>query len=545
MYDAEHSWKRTLLIGLAIVVAPVIGLNALLAFNTITTAQREIDGVAAAALAVAEQRVDSAVTRIILLGLKGVKSCGGGDAAELAAAERAVRFVAEIAVTDAAGAATCSAYGAPRVVRAASPEHGTASPDVTLSSVGIGSELPERMLRLQWRYPDGSGLRMLIQSEDLFPNFLRSRMTSGFIAEAELMDGGVVSRKLTSPGLADRDSLPALAIHASAPSRRYPLKVDVKAPGAALLSANVTPFVYANVGGLAFALVLALIALLLGRRSGGPIRELADGIRRGEFVPYYQPVIDITSGRIVGCEVLARWIKRDGVVSPPGRFISLAEASGQIFPMTLALMERARDDMAEVYSQRPSLKINFNLCAGHFDDLSLVDDVRRIFGSSNIRPGQLVFEVTERQPLPNVARARLVIAKLQAFGARVALDDVGTGHGGLSYLLKLGVDVMKMDKMFVDAIGTDRYSVAIVDSLVRLADDMNLELVAEGVETIEQVEYLRGKGVRMAQGYVFAPPLPAKSFRALVEAMAPVSRRDRRALPDVDAAQPGASTGRA
>ena len=136
---------------------------------------------------------------------------------------------------------------------------------------------------------------------------------------------------------------------------------------------------------------------------------------------------------------------------------------------------------------------------------------------------QLMFEVTERQPLADILRARLVIAKLQALGARVALDDVGTGHGGLSYLLKLGVDVMKMDKMFVDAIGTDRYSVAIVDSMVKLADDMNLDLIAEGVETFEQVEYLRAKGVRMAQGYVFAPPLPASSFRALVEAMTPSS----------------------
>jgi sensor c-di-GMP phosphodiesterase-like protein len=218
---------------------------------------------------------------------------------------------------------------------------------------------------------------------------------------------------------------------------------------------------------------------------------------------------------------LVRWRKPDGRMAPPGSFIGLAEASDQIFPLTRALMESALADLGEAYRARPGLKVGFNLVARHFDDVSIVDDVERIFAGSQIGIGQLMFEVTERQPLTDIPRARIVISKLQALGARVALDDVGTGHGGLSYLLKLGVDVMKMDKMFVDAIGTSRYSVAIVDSLVRLASDMNLDLIAEGVETIEQVEYLRAKGVRMAQGYVFAPPLPASSYLALVKAMTP------------------------
>jgi sensor c-di-GMP phosphodiesterase-like protein len=108
---------------------------------------------------------------------------------------------------------------------------------------------------------------------------------------------------------------------------------------------------------------------------------------------------------------------------------------------------------------------------------------------------------------------------LQALGIKVAIDDVGTGHGGLSYLLKLGVDIIKIDKMFVDAIGTERYSQTIIETLVELGRTMNMEVIAEGVERFEQVEYLRLKGVNEAQGYVFAPPLPASSYLALVEAM--------------------------
>jgi EAL domain-containing protein (putative c-di-GMP-specific phosphodiesterase class I) len=145
--------------------------------------------------------------------------------------------------------------------------------------------------------------------------------------------------------------------------------------------------------------------------------------------------------------------------------------------------------------------------------------MKKMFEGSAIAFDQLVLEVTERAPLPDLGEARRVIAMLQELGIKVAIDDVGTGHGGLSYLLKLGVDIIKIDKMFVDAISTERYSQTIIETLVELARSMGMEVIAEGVETFEQVEYLRLKGIHEAQGFVFAPPLPASSYLALVEAM--------------------------
>lgn len=525
MRDGGNSWRKTLLTGLAIVAAPIVVLNALLAFNVLTTARREVEVAAAEVLKLAETRLDEAATALIALGLRGVNGCDAAAREALQFARQRSNFIAEVATVNGAGESVCSAFGEPRVVRRVSPEHGTLSPDVLLSLVAIGEPKSTQMVRLQWRNADGTGIRVLTPSEDIFPYFLKSPLAAAFEARAVLLDGAVVTRKLMDPSLAEPDRSGLPTVTASAASQRYPLRIDISTPGGALARANGILFVYANLIGLAFALISALVAALVNRRSDGPAREIAIAIRKGEFVPYYQPVIDITSGRLVGCEVLARWKKPDGRVIPPARFITLAESSGEIFPMTVALMEAARDDLGALYGERPHLKLGFNLFAGHFDDLTIVEDVERIYLTSPIRMTQLMFEVTERQPLPDMPRAKLVIARLQALGARVALDDVGTGHGGLSYLLKLGVDVMKMDKMFVDAIGTDRYSVAIVDSLVKLADDMNLDLIAEGVETFEQVEYLRAKGVRMAQGYVFAPPLPASSFTALVGAMAPVRRR--------------------
>ena len=121
-----------------------------------------------------------------------------------------------------------------------------------------------------------------------------------------------------------------------------------------------------------------------------------------------------------------------------------------------------------------------------------------------------MFEVTERQPIENLTETRRVIAALQGLGCKVAIDDVGTGHSGLSYMLKLGVDVIKIDKMFIDSLGTDRYSNTIIETLIDLAQNMRMDVVAEGVESFEQVVHLRELGIRAAQGYVFAPPLPLR-----------------------------------
>ena len=149
-------------------------------------------------------------------------------------------------------------------------------------------------------------------------------------------------------------------------------------------------------------------------------------------------------------------------------------------------------------------------------------EVRNIFANSPLKFSQVVLEVTERDPIENFTETRQIIAALQGLGVRIAIDDVGTGHSGLSYMLKLGVDIIKIDKMFVDAIGTDRNSTTIVETLVDLARNMRMDVVAEGVENFEQVMHLRALGVRLAQGYVFAPPLPSSSFLQLVEAIDPL-----------------------
>ena len=162
-------------------------------------------------------------------------------------------------------------------------------------------------------------------------------------------------------------------------------------------------------------------------------------------------------------------------------------------------------------------------------------DVRDVFEDSPISLNQVVLELTERQPLENLTATRQVIAALQEFGVSISIDDVGTGHSGLSYMLKLGVDVIKIDKMFIDAVGIDRNSETIIETLVELAYNMNMDIIAEGVEQFEQIILLRDLGIRAAQGHVFAPPLPSSSYLQLIDALEPLPQASLE-----PAAEPGA-----
>ncbi len=274
--------------------------------------------------------------------------------------------------------------------------------------------------------------------------------------------------------------------------------------------------------GVIMMFVTGLIVLLPQRSPRNPVAEIEKAIEAGEFVPYYQPIVDISTGKLRGAEVLVRWRKPDGTLVLPGAFIPLMESSDLIHDLTRHLMQKVCIEAGPAIGRRLDLKISFNFAGKLFSEPTIVKDVRDIFANSPIRFSQVVLEVTERDPIENFTETRQIIAALQGLGVRIAIDDVGTGHSGLSYMLKLGVDIIKIDKMFVDAIGTDRNSTTIVETLVDLARNMRMDVVAEGVENFEQVMHLRTLGVRLAQGYVFAPPLPGSSFLQLVEAIDPL-----------------------
>ncbi len=346
-------------------------------------------------------------------------------------------------------------------------------------------------------------------SETMRPTgFLRVTLTSG----TPILTIGDVSNF-------DRRTASSDFIGAEGFAGQFPIRVEYAAPFAMVRAGyadlDMAFTVLACIGSAVFLLYM----LSYVRRSRVPSFDLERAIGRNEIKPYYQPVINLRTGALVGCEVLCRWEKPNGEVIPPGAFIDYAEASGLAIPMTLSLMQQVKYDLGDLCQLMPEIKISINLFEGHFRDGGILGDVQAIFGGSSIQFRQLVFEITERQPLSNSVATTNVISGLHALGARLAMDDAGTGHSNLAYLATLGFDVIKIDRVFVDMIKPGTTQVPVLDGLIAMAKDLDCEIVAEGVETEAQALYLRSRGVVQAQGYIFAPALKVGAFKELAMAL--------------------------
>ncbi|BCK61335.1 diguanylate phosphodiesterase [Aeromonas caviae] len=227
---------------------------------------------------------------------------------------------------------------------------------------------------------------------------------------------------------------------------------------------------------------------------------LQAGLARREFVPFYQPVIDSRSQQVVGFEALLRW-QRGGGLIPPGAFIDYAEEQQLILPMTSQLLERVIADLPRL---APGQWVSVNIVAAHLEHPHLRNLLLQHGWPS---PAQLTFELTERKPITDIKTAVIEITALQQQGYHFKLDDFGTGYGGFAYLQRLGIRQIKIDKMFVDTIGTDDLKRSVLDATIAFGRESGMEMIAEGVERQEQVDYLQKHGVHLIQGYVYAPPM--------------------------------------
>lgn len=352
-----------------------------------------------------------------------------------------------------------------------------------------------------------------------------------------LMTNGTPILTLGDPNVFDRRTTSTEFIEGQQFAGALPIKVEMALPFSVGRANYADLDVSFTIVACLMSAAFLVLALHYVRRSRVPAFDLERAIARGEIRPYYQPVINLRTGELAGCEVLCRWEKKNGQVVMPGAFIDYAETTGLAIPMTLSLMQQVKFDLGEICQQMPGLKVSINLFEGHFRDASIVEDVQAIFGTSPIGFRQLVFEITERHPLANSVVATSVIAGLHALGCKLALDDAGTGHSNLAYLGTLGCDIIKIDRVFVDMVKPGTTQVPVLDGLIAMATDLNCEIVAEGVETEAQALYLRARGVLQAQGFIFAPALKVGAFKELALALhAAHPPRQRAALPVASAA---------
>jgi sensor c-di-GMP phosphodiesterase-like protein len=320
--------------------------------------------------------------------------------------------------------------------------------DYMLAQVRI---LDTRMTGLLLELTAGDVIHALFIPRQIFPHFFDPIDRSTGVALA-LGDAVLFSR---DPFTLESDSRAHIEVK-SLPLADGAMRVQVSVDRH-LIEAGFAPIrSWAMIGSIIIGALILLLIIRLIHYTPAQVNEIERAIEHNEFVPYYQPVIDIESGKLIGCEVLVRWVKPDGTIISPGAFIALAEQTGLAIPMTRKLMETVVRDLKPDYASRPGLKVAINLFSQHFADLDIIYDVEEIFGAKSIPYSQLVLEITERAPLENMSEAKVIMRKLQAMGCRLALDDAGTGHGGLAYLQELGLDIVKIDKMFIDQLGKNR-----------------------------------------------------------------------------------------
>ena len=245
--------------------------------------------------------------------------------------------------------------------------------------------------------------------------------------------------------------------------------------------------------------------------------DLQAALERDELELHYQPTVDLATGALAGVEALVRWRHpRRGLV-PPGEFIPLAEDSGLIVPIgRWVLAEASRQAVAWERAHGSRATISVNLSGRQLALPEVVDDVRRALADSGLDPRRLLLEITESVLLEETPELGDRLEALKDLGVRLAVDDFGTGYSSLAYLQRLPVDVLKIDKAFVDALGDGAEQQALAETIVTLARMMRLQAVAEGVERGEQARVLRSLGCDLAQGYLFARPLQADAIGALL-----------------------------
>jgi EAL domain-containing protein (putative c-di-GMP-specific phosphodiesterase class I) len=240
--------------------------------------------------------------------------------------------------------------------------------------------------------------------------------------------------------------------------------------------------------------------------------ELRQAIINEEFVLHYQPIIDTGTGLAHGLEALVRWQHPVRGLVMPADFIPLAEDNGSIVEIGRLVLERASSDLARWQRDAAiagTLRVCVNVSARQLHDDRLIDDVVNALGVHGIERGTLAIEVTESALLDESTAPFRTLQQIRELGVPIMLDDFGTGYSSLGYIQRFPIDGIKLDRSFVAELGADDTSAAIVEAVLMMSAALGLHVVAEGVETADQIEMLASLGCRHLQGFAFARPMPA------------------------------------
>lgn len=267
--------------------------------------------------------------------------------------------------------------------------------------------------------------------------------------------------------------------------------------------------------GAIMGLVIAALFIMIVKNRYSPKNVILKALAQNEFYMEYQPVIELKTQRCVAAEALIRWKSMDGATVPPDLFIPVAEENGIIAHITRRVFELVARDMRDVLRQNPDFHIGVNISSQDLMSDGLMVMIKDMVQDSGAKHEQFIIEATERGFL-NDEKSLQIMKDIRDLGVQIAVDDFGTGYSSLAYLTKFELDYLKIDKAFVDSIGTEAVTRHVAFSIIEMAQRLNLKMVAEGVETELQAKLLVEKGVMHAQGWLFSKSLlPADFFMYL------------------------------
>lgn len=260
--------------------------------------------------------------------------------------------------------------------------------------------------------------------------------------------------------------------------------------------------------------------------------ELRRALENGDLRVYFQSKVDARTSALVGAEALLRWQHPVRGLVSPADFIPVAEDSGLIVPITDWIIRAVCKELAGWRRQGYSVvPISINLAAVSLEKEGLVDSIKQALAESGVAPHEIEFEVTESTLMRDMARANQLLNELKGMGLKISIDDFGTGYSSLTYLKRFPVDVLKIDRSFVMDITTDVNDAAITSAIIAMGGSLNLQLIAEGVETLAQLDFLLERGCYLMQGFLFAKPVPNDAFAVLLRSGIILPTESRRSGP--------------